>query len=109
MPIRATRATTKRNTLPFRKKPQKNSRTGINGVSITYTMGNKGRTKMPVVNVHFKSMGREHNKRFYIHLYPSLRVCLKEAVAFRKKMEKEMLKERKRADQLGKPNLKADS
>jgi hypothetical protein len=88
-----------RNTYPFRTKPQSNSKTRINGVSITYTMGNKGRTKMPVVNVHYKLENREHNKRFYIHLYPSLRACLKEAVKFRKQMERAMSKERRQQTQ----------
>jgi hypothetical protein len=95
MPIRTPPSTRSRNSLPFRKKPQTNSKTGINGVSLTYTMGNKGRTKMPVGNVHYKLKAKEHNKRFYIHLYASLSKCMKEAIAFRKKMEKEMLKERK--------------
>jgi hypothetical protein len=97
MPSQPASRTRKRNTAPFRKTPQSNSKTGINGVSITYTMGNKGRTKMPVVNVHYKLKGKEHNKRFYIHLYTSLRACLKDAVAYRKKMEKAMATERKQA------------
>jgi hypothetical protein len=98
MPSQAASPKGKRNTAPFRKKPQTNSKTGINGVSITYTMGNNGRTKMPVVNVHYKLAGKEHNRRFYIHLYTSLRACLKDAVLFRKKMEKAMAAERKHAD-----------
>jgi hypothetical protein len=96
MPSRPTIPVRRRNTAPFRKKPQANSKTGINGVSLTHTMGNHGRTKMPVVNVHYRLLDKEHNKRFYIHLYPSLRACLKDAVAFRKKMEREMLAERKK-------------
>jgi hypothetical protein len=84
-----------RNTAPFRRKAQKNTSTGINGVSLTYTKGNKGRTIMPVVSVYYRLKGKVHNKRFYIHLFPSKKAAIAEAAKFRRKMEREMVKERK--------------
>jgi len=80
---------------PFRAGPQSNNRTGYNGVSVTYTKGNKGRTIMPVVSVYYKLKGKVHNKRFYIHLFPSKKAAIETAVKFRRKMEREMLRERK--------------
>jgi hypothetical protein len=85
----------RRNRAPYRAGPQRNNRTGYNGVSVTYTKGNKGRTVMPVVSVYYKLKGKVHNKRFYIHLFPSKKKAIETAVKFRKKMEKEMLRERK--------------
>jgi hypothetical protein len=85
----------RRNRAPFRAKAQRNNRTGYNGVSVTYTKGNKGRTIMPVVSVYYKLKGKVHNKRFYIHLFPSKKAAVETAVKFRRKMEKEMLRERK--------------
>ena len=85
----------RRNRAPYRTGPQRNNRTGYNGVSITYTKGNKGRTIMPVVSVYYKLEGKVHNKRFYIHLFPSKKAAIETAVKFRRKMEKEMLRERK--------------
>jgi hypothetical protein len=84
-----------RNTAPFRGQAQKNTSTGINGVSLTFTKGNKGRTIMPVVSVYYRLQGKVHNKRFYIHLFPSKKAAIAEAAAFRRKMEREMLAERK--------------
>ncbi|MFN2299824.1 MAG: hypothetical protein ACK2UB_13335 [Anaerolineales bacterium] len=88
----------RRNRAPFRARPQSNNRTGYNGVSVTYTKGNKGRTIMPVVSVYYKLKGKVHNKRFYIHLYPSKKAAIEDAVKFRRKMEREMLRERKARD-----------
>jgi hypothetical protein len=85
----------RRNRAPYRNRPQKNSSTGINGVSITYTRGNKGRTVMPVVSVYYRLKGRVHNKRFYIHLYPSKKAAIQAAAKFRRSMEREMASERK--------------
>jgi hypothetical protein len=85
----------RRNRSPFRNRPQKNTSTGINGVSITYTRGNKGRTVMPVVSVYYKLKGKVHNKRFYIHLYPSKKAAVQDAAKFRRAMEREMARERK--------------
>jgi hypothetical protein len=85
----------RRNRAPYRAQPQKNNSTGINGVSVTYTKGNKGRTVMPVVSVYYKLQGKVHNKRFYIHLYKSKKEAIAVAAKFRRKMEKEMLRERK--------------
>jgi hypothetical protein len=85
----------RRNTAPFRGQPQSNNKTGINGVSITYTKGNKGRTVMPVVSVYYRLEGKVHNKRFYIHLFPSKKAAIATAAKFRRKMEREMLLERK--------------
>lgn len=96
------RTVVRRNTKPFRKQPQKNNSTGINGVSLTYTKGNKGRTVMPVVSVYYKLKGKVHNKRFYIHLFPSKKKAVETAAAFRKKMEQEMLLERKERQRKGK-------
>jgi hypothetical protein len=90
-----TPAKPRRNRAPFRAGPQKNNRTGYNGVSVTYTKGNKGRTVMPVVSVYYKLKGKVHNKRFYIHLFPSKKAAIATAVKFRKKMEREMKRERK--------------
>jgi hypothetical protein len=92
-----TKNTTKprRNRAPFRTGPQRNNRTGYNGVSVTYTKGNKGRRVMPVVSVYYKLKGKVHNKRFYIHLFPSKKAAIETAVKFRQKMEKEMVRERK--------------
>ena len=87
--------TPRRNRAPFRTGPQRNNRTGYNGVSITYTKGNKGKTVMPVVSVYYKLKGKVHNKRFYIHLFPSKKAAIDTAVKFRRKMETEMLRERK--------------
>jgi len=85
----------RRNRAPFRAKAQANNSTGINGVSLTYTKGNNGRTLMPVVSVYYKLGGKVHNKRFYIHLYPSKKAAIAEAAKFRRKMEREMARERK--------------
>ena len=85
----------RRNRAPFRARPQRNNKTGYNGVSITYTKGNKGRTIMPVVSVYYKLKGKVHNKRFYIHLFSSKKAAIEAAVKFRRKMEREMLRERK--------------
>ena len=85
----------RRNRAPYRAGPQRNNRTGYNGVSVTYTKGNKGRTIMPVVSVYYRLKGKVHNKRFYIHLFPSKKAAIATAVRFRKKMEKEMSLERK--------------
>lgn len=85
----------RRNRAPFRAGPQCNNRTGYNGVSVTYTKGNKGRTIMPVVSVYYKLKDKVHNKRFYIHLFPSKKAAIETAVKFRRKMEKEMSRERK--------------
>ena len=90
-----TAAKPRRNRAPFRSSPQRNNRTGYNGVSVTYTRGNKGRTVMPVVSVYYKLKGKVHNKRFYIHLFPSKKAAIETAVKFRRKMEREMLRERK--------------
>lgn len=86
---------TRRNRAPYRAKAQSNNSTGINGVSVTYTKGNKGRTLMPVVSVYYKLEGKVHNKRFYIHLFKSKKAAIETAAKFRRKMEKEMLRERK--------------
>jgi hypothetical protein len=86
---------TRRNRAPFRAQAQKNNSTGINGVSVTYTKGNKGRTVMPVVSVYYKLKGKVHNKRFYIHLFKSKKEAIAVAAKFRLKMEKEMARERK--------------
>jgi hypothetical protein len=50
---------------------------------------------MPVVSVYYKLKGKVHNKRFYIHLFPSKKAAIETAVKFRRKMEKEMFRERK--------------
>ena len=50
---------------------------------------------MPVVSVYYRLKGKVHNKRFYIHLFPSKKAAIATAVKFRKKMEKEMSLERK--------------
>jgi hypothetical protein len=92
----------RRNRAPYRAGPQRNNRTGYNGVSVTYTKGNKGRTVMPVVSVYYKLKGKVHNKRFYIHLFPSKKAAIETAVKFRKKMEREMLRERKARQARGK-------
>ena len=86
---------TRRNRAPYRAKAQSNNSTGINGVSVTYTKGNKGRPLMPVVSVYYKLDGKVHNKRFYIHLYKSKKEAIAIAAKFRRKMEKDMLRERK--------------
>jgi hypothetical protein len=92
----------RRNRAPYRAGPQSNNRTGYNGVSVTYTKGNKGRTIMPVVSVYYKLKGKVHNKRFYIHLFPSKKAAIETAVKFRRKMEREMLRERKAKKARGK-------
>jgi hypothetical protein len=97
-----TTAKPRRNRAPYRARPQSNNRTGYNGVSVTYTKGNKGRTVMPVVSVYYKLKGKVHNKRFYIHLFPSKKAAIETAVKFRKKMEREMARERKTTSVRGK-------
>ena len=93
-----------RKVAPFRAKAQSNNNTGINGVSLTYTKGNKGKTILPVVSVYYRLKGKVFNKRFYIHLFPSRKAAIAEAAKFRRRMEREMLrewkaKERKRKQQ----------
>ena len=92
----------RRNRAPYRARPQRNNSTGYNGVSVTYTKGNKGRTVMPVVSVYYKLKGKVHNKRFYIHLFPSKKAAIATAVKFRKKMEIEMARDRKAKTPRGK-------
>jgi hypothetical protein len=92
----------RRNRAPFRSRPQRNNSTGINGVSVTYTKGNKGRTIMPVVSVYYKLKGKVHNKRFYIHLFPSKKAAIQTAAKFRRTMEREMARERKARDRRSK-------
>ena len=85
----------RRNTAPFRDTVQRNTSTGINGVSLTYTKGNKGRSIMPVVSVYYRLKDKAYNKRFYIHLFPSKKAAIATAAKFRRQMEREMLLERK--------------
>ena len=81
-----------RGPLPFYLHPMKHNKLGINGVCETYGRSRYTKEKMPCFSVYYKLGEQRYNKRFYIHLYDSREEALKEAAAFRKAMEKEMLK-----------------
>jgi hypothetical protein len=83
--------------LPFYTRPMKHNQTGVNGVSETYNRSRITGEKLPCFNVTYKLAGQRQQKRFYVHHYASRDEALAEAAAFRRAMEKEMLKEWKQA------------
>jgi hypothetical protein len=84
-----------REKLPFRTTPLRRSKTGINGVCLTYHRDRTG-AKLRCYSVHYRLNGRPYNKRFYLHWYEDPGFALKEAAAFRKEMEAVMLREWKK-------------
>ena len=82
-----------RGRLPFRSQPLKSNKLGVNGISETYHRSGRTGEKLPCFSVYYKLGGQRCTKCFYLHLYDSRQEALAEAVAFRKAMEKEMLKE----------------
>lgn len=84
---------------PFYQRPMKSNKTGINGVSETFARWRNGE-KIPCFSVYYRLGPQRCNKRFYIHHYESREHALKEAAAFRKEMEKVMLREWKRDNKL---------
>jgi hypothetical protein len=66
--------------------------TGVNGVASLY--GRKNRRKVIIgYSANFHSNGKQNNRRFSLSKYGSKRKAFQAAVAFRRKMEREMLKE----------------
>jgi hypothetical protein len=77
-------------------KVTKSNKTGVNGVCFVYERKNR---KQIVVGfaVNYKLQGKQHNKKFSFSRYGSKRATLKMAVAFRRRMERVMLREWKKA------------
>ena len=88
-----------RGQLPFYARPMKHNQSGVNGVSETYVRARGSGEKQPCFNVTYKLEGQRQQKRFYVHHYDSREEALRAAAAFRRAMEKEMLKEWKQAKQ----------
>ncbi len=66
----------------FRRSPQKNSRTGYSGVSITHE--NRDGEKIRIYQVHWvDSDGKRHNKRFFTSRFKSDKQALQAAIDFR--------------------------
>ena len=82
-------------TPPFRTTPLRRSKTGINGVCLTYHRNRTGE-KLPCYSVHYRLSGQAYNKRFYLHWYEDSAFALKEAAQYRKDMEAVMLREWKK-------------
>ncbi len=76
--------------IPFRATPLRNSKTGVNGVCLTFGRNRFSGAKYPCYSVHYRLDGRIFNKRFYISQFDDSAEALKEAIAFRREMEKEM-------------------
>jgi len=74
---------------PFRTKPQRNNKTGINGVSETVHTTRSGERRR-CFSVYYTLDGAPRNKRFYIDDYGSRAAALAEAKQFRQEMEREM-------------------
>lgn len=92
-------------TTPFRTTPLPNSKTGINGVCLTFGRNRYTGEKLPCYSVHYRLDGQIFNKRFYLSQYDDSFEALKEATAFRRAMEKEMMrawKSRQREERLQK-------
>lgn len=77
---------------PFRSKPQRNNRTGVNGVSETVHVTRTGE-RLRCFSVHYTLDGERHNKRFYLDNYDSREAALEEAKQFRQDMERLMWRE----------------
>jgi hypothetical protein len=80
---------------PFRRKPQRNSKTGINGVSETVHRTRTGERRR-CFSVYYTLGGAPRTKRFYLDDYGSRVAALEEARQFRKEMEREMWREYQR-------------
>jgi len=80
--------------LPYRLGGQliKSNKTGINGVCIVYDRKQRKKTILGFA-ANFKIKGKPYNKRFSISRYGSKLVAFRAAVAFRKKMERTMIRE----------------
>ncbi|HLF25676.1 MAG TPA: hypothetical protein VJG32_05020 [Anaerolineae bacterium] len=79
---------------PFRSRPQRNNRTGVNGVSETVHVTRTG-DRLRCFSVTYTLDGERHTKRFIIDEYGSRPAALEEAKQFRKAMEREMWREYK--------------
>jgi len=78
---------------PFREKPLRNNKSGYNGICETFSRTKKGE-KIPCWNVSwYNPPNKLHSKRFYFHDKQERRQALKEAIAFRKEREAEILKQ----------------
>jgi len=88
---------------PFRSKPQRNNRTGINGVSETLHTTRTGE-RMRCFSVTYALEGERRNKRFYINDYDSRQAALEDAAQFRREMEREMWREYQRHVREGWPS-----
>jgi hypothetical protein len=84
--------------LPFKRKPIASNTTGVSGVSETYQRSRAGE-KIPCFSVFWAPRENERKtKRFYHHHYGSREAALKEAAAFRKEKETEILKRAERGE-----------
>ena len=70
----------------------RNNKTGVNGVSETYHRWRTGE-KVACFSVNYRLGGERHNRLFYHHHYESREAALAAAAAFRREMEREMLRE----------------
>jgi hypothetical protein len=78
--------------LPFQSEPIASNTTGVNGVSETYQRSRSG-AKIPCFSVFWAPRKNEpKTKKFYHHHYGSREEALKEAAAFRKEKEAEILR-----------------
>jgi hypothetical protein len=77
---------------PFRTTPLPTSKTGVNGVCLTFQRSRTG-TKLRCYSVHYRLGGKARNKRFFLHWYNNPRDAFQDAVRFRHEMEKAMLRE----------------
>ena len=82
--------------LPFRTRPQRNNKTGVNGISETYHMTRTGDKLRGFSVCYSPEPGVRATKRFYIDEYDNRETAFEEAVRFRQAMEQQMLRDHKR-------------
>ncbi len=83
---------------PFKSKPIASNTTGVSGVSETYQRSRTGE-KIPCFSVFWAPRKNERKiKRFYHHHYGSRAAALKEAAAFRKEKEAEIMRRAARGE-----------
>jgi hypothetical protein len=80
---------------PFRRKLQRNNRTGVNGVSETVHRTRSGEP-LRCFCVTYTLDGQRSTKRFYLDDYDSRQAALEEAAQFRREMERLMWREYQR-------------
>jgi hypothetical protein len=78
---------------PFIRTLMKSNKTGVNGISKTYQRSSKKGNLMACYSVFYHLNGQRCNKRFYLHRFADEERAFEAAVAFRKEIEKLMLKE----------------